>query len=115
MRNNGVYQWKYTDCQLKYTGKTGRTFYTRYKEHIQAIRKNNSNLGYSKHILSAGHAYGSIIDTIKIMKIEKKGKHLKTLEIYHIHNIYKNRLHMNDAYNDVYNTIFKTLQELNIR
>jgi hypothetical protein len=27
-----------------------------------------------------GHAYGSITDTMKIMKIEKKGMHLNKLE-----------------------------------
>jgi hypothetical protein len=67
-------------CPLKYIEQTGRTFQTRYKEHIEAIRYNNSNSGYSNHILNTGHTYGSITDAMKIVKIEKKGKHLKTLE-----------------------------------
>jgi hypothetical protein len=45
----GFYQMKYLDCSLKYLGQTGRTFHTRYREHIQAIR-NSSALGYSSHI-----------------------------------------------------------------
>jgi hypothetical protein len=60
------------DCPLKYIGQTGRTFKTRYKEHIQAIRNNNSNSGYSKHILSTGHTYGSITDTMKALKRREK-------------------------------------------
>jgi hypothetical protein len=28
-----------------------------YKEQIHAIRNNNSNSGYSNHILNAGHTY----------------------------------------------------------
>jgi hypothetical protein len=63
---------------LKYIGQTGLQFYTRHKEHIQAIRKNNINSKYSNHILSKGHAYGSLTDTIEIMETERKGKHLNT-------------------------------------
>jgi hypothetical protein len=51
----GIYQIKYLDCPLRYVGETGRTFKTRYKEHIQATRNNNSNSGYSSHILNMGH------------------------------------------------------------
>jgi hypothetical protein len=48
------------DCPLKYIGQTGRTLNTRYKEHIHAIRSNNSNKGYASHILNTGHRYGTI-------------------------------------------------------
>jgi hypothetical protein len=50
------------DCPMKYIGQTGRTFSTRYKEHIHDIRSNNSNSGYSNHILNTGHAYGVMTD-----------------------------------------------------
>jgi hypothetical protein len=53
--NCGIYQIKCLDCPLKYTGQTGRTFNIRYKEHIQAIRNNNSNSGYSNHIKYRTH------------------------------------------------------------
>jgi hypothetical protein len=77
------------DCPLKYIGQMGRTFKTRYKEHIQAIRNNNSNSGYSKHILNTGHTYGSITDTKKALKTQRKGKHLNTLERYYIYKMRK--------------------------
>jgi hypothetical protein len=57
--NSGVYQIKFMDCPLKYIGQTGRSFKTIYKEYRQAIRNNNSNSGYSKHILNIGQTYGS--------------------------------------------------------
>jgi hypothetical protein len=81
-----VYQMKCTDCALKYMEQTGRTFHTRYKEYIHAIRNNNGNSGYSNHILNTGHASGNITGTMKIVKIDNKGKHLNTLEKYHIYN-----------------------------
>jgi hypothetical protein len=71
---NGVYQVKCIDCSLKHIGQTGQTFYTGSKEHIQAVSNNNDNSGYSSHILNTGHAYGSIADTVKIIKNREKVK-----------------------------------------
>jgi hypothetical protein len=49
-----------------------------------------------------------------IIRTHKKGKHLNTLEKYHIYNkISKNNLHMNDTNIDTHNPIFRTLQEMN--
>jgi hypothetical protein len=64
---------KCMDYPLKYIGQTGQMFHTRYKEHIQAVRNNNGNSGYSNHVLNTGHTYGSATDTMKVLKIEKKG------------------------------------------
>jgi hypothetical protein len=54
---------KCLDCPLKYIGQTGRTFNIRYNEHIHAIRKNNSNSGYSNHILNTWHTDGTVTDS----------------------------------------------------
>jgi hypothetical protein len=35
--NSGIYQLNCLECPKEYTGQTGRTFNTRYKEHIHAI------------------------------------------------------------------------------
>jgi hypothetical protein len=113
-RRNSMYQMKCMDCPLKYIGHTGQTFCTRYKEHIQAIR-NNINLGYLNHILSRGHAYGSVTDTMEGMEVERKGKHLNTLEKYHIYRLSRSRLHMNDAHVDTYNPIFEAKEEVDTR
>jgi hypothetical protein len=73
---SGIYQLKCLHCPLKYIGQTGRTFHTRYKECIQAIRYNSSNSEYSSHILNTGHICGTITDTMDIIRTHKKGKHL---------------------------------------
>jgi hypothetical protein len=88
---------KCMDCPLKYIEQAHSTFYNIYKEHLQAIMNNNGNSGYSNHILNTGHAYGNITDTIKVIKIEKGGKHLNTLQKCHIYKMSKNKLHMNDV------------------
>jgi hypothetical protein len=79
---SGIYQMKYLNCPLKYIGQTGRTLSIRCKEHIQAIRNNISNSGYSNHILNSGHTHGTITDTMDIIKAGRKGKHFNTLEKY---------------------------------
>jgi hypothetical protein len=82
------------DCPLKYIGRTGRTFNTRYKEHIHDIRSNNSNSGYLNHILNTGHAFGTIMDTMDIITTGRKGKYFNTLERYHIYKISRENLHI---------------------
>jgi hypothetical protein len=77
--NSGIYQIKCLDCPLRCTGQTGRIFQIRYKEYIQAIRNNNSNTGYLNHILNTGHTYGTISDTMDIIRKGRKGRHLNTL------------------------------------
>jgi hypothetical protein len=40
--NSSIYQLKCFDCPKKYIGQTGRTFKTRYKEHLQAIHNSRT-------------------------------------------------------------------------
>jgi hypothetical protein len=103
------------DCPLKYIGQTDRTFKTRYNEHIQAVRSNNGNSGYSKHNLNEGHTYGSVTNTMKVLKTQRKGKHLNTLKRYYIYKMRKDGLQMNDACIDTRNPIFEIIQEENNR
>jgi hypothetical protein len=46
---------KCLDCPLKYIGQTGRTLHTGYEVHIQAIRNNNSNSGFSNYRSNTEH------------------------------------------------------------
>jgi hypothetical protein len=80
--DSGIYQMKCLDCPLKYIGQTGKTFHTRYKEHIRTIKNNNSNSQYSNHILNTGHKYGTITDTMETRRTNRK--HLNTLEKYKV-------------------------------
>jgi hypothetical protein len=50
----------------------GRKFRSRYKEHMRDFRNNNEKMGYSHHILCTGHAYGTLEDTLQIVKIHRK-------------------------------------------
>jgi hypothetical protein len=50
-------------------------------------------------------------DTMDVITTGRKGKHLNTLERYHIYRTREN-LHMNDTYIDTHNPIFKALQDM---
>jgi hypothetical protein len=81
----------------------------------QATNRLSYGAAYIRTIFKTGHPYGSITNTMDIIETEKTGKHLNTLERYHVYKISKERLRMNDTYTDIHNPIFETLRELNTR
>jgi hypothetical protein len=103
---------KCKDCSVKYVGQRGRTFNTRYKEHICYIKSNNSNTGYSRHILDTRHTYGTMEDTMDVVRISRKGQYLNALKKYYIHKISREKIHMNDTNIDEHNPIFGELQKI---
>jgi hypothetical protein len=76
------------DCPLKYVGQTGRTFRTRYNEHIREIQMNGKTSKYAQHILNMTHDYDAIEKTMKILHVEKKGQILDTLENFYVYICY---------------------------
>jgi hypothetical protein len=88
---SGVYQLQCADCPLKYIGQTGRTFKTRFKEHVRNI-KNGQNSKFAQHIVDTTHEYQTIDQTMKILHVEKEGRALDTYERFHICEITKQNL-----------------------
>jgi hypothetical protein len=66
-------------------------------------------------ILNMGHKFGTITDTMDIIRTHRKRKHLNTLEKYHIYKSSNDNLQMDDTNTDTHNPIFKALQETNTR
>jgi hypothetical protein len=62
-----------------------------------------------------GHTYGSVTNTMKVLKIQRKGNHLNTLERYYRYKMRKDGLQMNDSCIDTQNPIFEIIQEKNNR
>ena len=50
---------------MPYIGQTSRNLKQRYREHIRYIRNKSA---YAQHILQNRHEYGSITDTMTILK-----------------------------------------------
>jgi hypothetical protein len=104
---SGIYQLKCGGCQKKYVGQRGRNFPTRYKEHIQSIRSNNSNSRYAQHILEIQRLYGPLEDTMEVLHLNKKGQLMNKWERFHIYRLSKDGIQLNDTYTDTHNPIFK--------
>jgi hypothetical protein len=49
---------------------------------------------------------------MEIITMQRKRKHLNTLEKYHIYVVSKKNLHMNDTNIDTYNPIFEELYNI---
>jgi hypothetical protein len=50
---------------------------------------------------------------MEIITMGRKGKHLNTLEKYHIYKVSEKNLHMNDTNIDTYNPVFEELHKNN--
>jgi hypothetical protein len=106
----GVYNIKCRSCHGTYIGQTGRSFKTRFKEHVSDIVNNRSKTGYSHHILSKGHERAHDINELEILEIQQKGSILNTLEKFHIFKSRKERTLLNEIQSDVHNPIFAVIE-----
>ncbi|KAJ4449758.1 hypothetical protein ANN_01162 [Periplaneta americana] len=70
-------------------GQTGRSFHTRYNEHIKAITKPYITSNYADHIIDNNHDYNNIETDMEILHITPKSSQLNILEQY---EIYKNTI-----------------------
>jgi hypothetical protein len=106
---SGIYQMKCNDCPLKYEGRTGRTFRTRYKGHIREIQTNGKTSKYAQHVLNTTYNYDTIENTMRILHVERKGKMLYALEKYHIYTLTEQGIQINETSTNVYNPIYEFL------
>jgi hypothetical protein len=97
-KQSGVYQLNCNECPLMYVGQTGHRFKDRYREHIQAIRNKKETSKFAQHILETSHTNVSMEETIETLQINKKGHLLNTPEHFHIYNLSKKKLQMNDNF-----------------
>jgi hypothetical protein len=72
------------------------------------------NSKFAQHILETGHDYDTIDQSMKILHTEKKGSKLNTLQRFHIYDLAKRGLQMNDIFTDIHNPIFDTLIKTNM-
>jgi len=70
---------------MTYTGQTGRSFKTRFKELMRDFKYNNRKSNFAQHLLDEGHAIGNMEELMKVIHITGKGRMLNTLESFHIY------------------------------
>ncbi|KAJ4429532.1 hypothetical protein ANN_21701 [Periplaneta americana] len=94
-------------------GQTGRSFQTRYKEHITAITKLQNTSTYAEHITNANHTYRDINTDMEILHIQPKSQKLNTLEQCEIYR--HTKTHPNDILNTKLNFKTHTLFDSTLR
>jgi hypothetical protein len=77
-----IYQLNCVTCNMKYTGQTGKSFMTRFKEHLRDFKHGNGNSSCAQHLLENGHDIGPIEDIMSTIYITNKGRLMDTLEKY---------------------------------
>ncbi|KAJ4450773.1 hypothetical protein ANN_02203 [Periplaneta americana] len=105
--HTGVYKVKCNTCNNFYKGQTGRSFQTRYKEHITAITKLQNTSTYAEHITNANHTYRDINTDMEILHIQSKSQKLNSLEQYEIYR--HTKTHPNEILNTQLNFRTHTL------
>jgi hypothetical protein len=89
-KKSGVYKLACDECNKVYVGQTGRSFNTRYKEHVASYRHNHPDKSnFAKHLLENNHAL-SDNHSFNILHVCGKGLRLSVLEQLEI-NRYNNR------------------------
>jgi hypothetical protein len=57
-------------------------------------------------MLDTGYAYNTTEETMEVLQIKKRGQLLTTLKCFHIYDLSRKELQMNDIFADVHNPIF---------
>jgi len=63
-----IYKLTCNTCKMSYIGQTSRYLNQRYREHMRYIRNNDPQSAYAQHILQNLYEYGSITDTMSLLK-----------------------------------------------
>ena len=89
---SGIYKLKCNTCNNVYVGQSGRSINVRYKEHIRYIRTNNPLSIYALHILQNRHEYGTIADTLQLLKTCQKGTCMNCWEALYMQIHHQNKV-----------------------
>jgi len=65
---SGIYRLTCNTSKMSYIGQTSRNINQRYGEPMRYIRSNGPQSAYAQHILQNLHEYGSIADTVSLLK-----------------------------------------------
>ena len=88
LNNSGVYKLSCRTCDKSYIGQTNRNITVRYNEHTRYIKSNNPQSAYAEHILKNRHEYGSLQNTMRLIKPMNRPSKLIPYEQILIHQFF---------------------------
>jgi hypothetical protein len=106
--NSGIYQITWPTCNMKYTGQTGRSFSTRFQEHLRDFNGTGKSR-FAQHLLENGHAISPIEEIMDTIHFTNTGRLMNTLEKFYIFHETKSNNQINDKLTVKPNIIFDTI------
>ena len=89
--------------------KPGRSFTVRFNEHKHAFRTNSLTAKFAQHLIEHNYPFGTVHNTMQILRHHRKEPHLNTLERYHIYAECVSNNHINDNQTIFPNKLFGVL------
>jgi hypothetical protein len=97
---------------MKYTGQTGRSFSTRFHEHVRDFKYRNGKSTFAQHLLENEHAIGPLEEIMETIHFTNKGRLMNTLEKFYIFRETRLNIQINDKSTVKPNIIFDTIVKL---
>jgi hypothetical protein len=94
---------------MKYMGQTGRSFYTRFQEHLRDFKYANGKSTFAQHLLENRHSIGPMEEIMDTIHFTSKGRLMNTRENSYIFRETKLNNQINDKLTVKPNIIFETI------
>jgi 2-phosphoglycerate kinase len=95
------------NMHLSYVGQTSRNLKTRFQEHIRYIKTNNPQSAYAQHILHNRHEYGTMAETMTLIKPIQNESMLLSFEQFHIQSLHQKGKLIPEQYPNDPNPLFQ--------
>jgi len=109
---SGIYKLKCNTCNLAYIGQTKRSLQQRYKEHTRYIKHNDPQSAYALHILNNRHEYGTMEDTMTLLKYIPNPTMLLPAEQLFIHSHHYNKQLIQEQQAHDNNPLYRTILDI---
>ena len=90
----------------KYIGQTGRSFQIRFREHKHDYKYMCYKSRFAQHLSEEGHSFDTIENIMEIIQYARKGRMMDALEKFHIYDITRKGVQINDRLTIQRNPIF---------
>jgi hypothetical protein len=84
---SGIYKLTCPACNKAYVGQTGINFTIRFNEHKYAFRTNSHTSKIAQHLIDQNHPFGTIHNTMQIIRHHKRTAPQHTRKIPHIRRV----------------------------
>ena len=91
-----IYKLVCKTCNKAYIGQTSGNLTLRFREHIRYIKNNDPQSAYAEHILQNVHAYGTLADTMTLLKPIQSATKLIPYEHLFIQTFHHNGNHIDE-------------------